>query len=180
MLTITIPGEEFFNEEDQSFSTVGDVVLDLEHSLVSLSKWESKFQKPFLGGVEKTTEEVFEYIQLMILTPVFPPEVISRFTQENFSQINDYLDSKESATTFGDMPKHGGQTEIITSELIYYWMIGFNIPFECQTWHLNRLFSLIRVCNVKQSKTKKMSKAEIAQRNHRLNAERRAKLGTTG
>jgi hypothetical protein len=116
----------------------------------------------------------------MIITADYPPEVLSRFSQDNFLKINEYIDSKQSATTFGEMPKYTGRRETITSELIYYWMVAFNIPFECEMWHLNRLFSLIRICNVKQSKPKKMSRSELAQRNRDLNAQRRARLGSSG
>jgi len=180
MLRIIVPGNELFNEINETFNSVDDVVLELEHSLVSLSKWESKFQKPFLTPVKKSTEEVIEYIKAMIITSNFPPEVFSRFTPVIYSQINDYIDSKQSATTFGEMPHHRGRTEPITSELIYFWMFSFSIPLECETWHLNRLFSLIRIFNMKNSKPKKMSRSQLAARNRELNAQRKAQLGTTG
>jgi hypothetical protein len=180
MLTLIIPGNEFWDEAANEFLTRGDIVLELEHSLVSLSKWESKFEKPFLGDQEKTTEEILEYIKIMIVTPNLPPDIFSKLTQNNISDINNYIDSKQSATTFGNMPKATGRKEIVTSELIYYWMVAFNIPFECESWHLNRLFSLIRICNVKQSKPGKQDKHAIAQRNRELNEQRRAQLGTAG
>jgi hypothetical protein len=180
MLRLIVFGDEFYDEVTEQFTTVGDVVLELEHSLISLSKWESEFQKPFLAPGEKTTKEVFDYVKAMILTKEFPSDIVSRFSSENMNQVNEYLDSKQSATTFGYMPKYTGRSETITSELIYYWMVAFNIPFECETWHLNRLFALIRICNVKNSKPKKMSRSEIAARNRELNAQRRAQLGTTG
>jgi hypothetical protein len=180
MLRIVVKGDEFFDEETSSFITLDDVVLDLEHSLISLSKWESKFEKPFLSSGDKTSEEVYGYIQAMVVTQDFPQETVFRLSRENIKEINDYIDSKQSATTFGDMPKPPGRSEVITSELIYYWMVGFNIPFECERWHLNRLFSLIRICNIKQSKPKKMSRGELAARNRELNAQRKARLGTTG
>lgn len=180
MLTITIKGNEFYDEGTEEFNTVGDVELDLEHSLVSLSKWEAKFEKPFLTGVEKTTEETIEYIKMMVITPNFTPGIFFRFTSENIDQINTYVESRQSATTFGLMPVKSGRSEIVTSELIYYWMVAFNIPFECERWHLNRLFSLIRVCNIKNSKPQKMTRHEIAARNQALNAQRRAQMGSTG
>lgn len=182
MLTIIVLGDEYFNDDTAEFETHGDIVLELEHSLVSLSKWESKFQKPFLGSGTKTPEEIFCYIEHMIVTPNLPPEVFSRFTQQNLDAINAYIESKESATTFGEMPERKGKNEVITSELIYYWMVAFNIPFEVERWHLNRLFALIRICNIKNSnsKPKKMSKHELAQRNRELNAKRRQELGTSG
>lgn len=180
MLRIIVPGEEFFDDATQTFSTVGDIVLELEHSLLSLSKWESEFQKPFLTAGEKTSEEILNYIKAMIVTQDLPSDLFSRFTQDNISKIQEYIESKQSATTFGQMPKHAGRSEPITAELIYYWMVGFNIPLECEAWHLNRLFSLIRICNIKNTKPKKMSHRELAARNRELNAQRRAHLNTTG
>lgn len=180
MLTIIVLGEEVFDETTQEFSTQGDVVLNLEHSLLSLSKWESKHKKPFLGTEIKTTEEVLDYIRMMNTTQTFPPEVFSNLSQSNFDAINDYIDDKMSATWFADTPVRSAGREIITSELIYYWLIAFEIPFECETWHLNRLFTLIRVCSVKNEKPKKISRSEIAQRNRDLNASRKAKHNTSG
>ena len=180
MLRLIIEGDENFNEETNTFETFNEVVLDLEHSLISLSKWESNYQKPFLSSVEKTTEEIFGYLQAMIVTPNTDPDVMYRCSQSGITKIQEYIDSSQSATTFGTMPKRRGPGEIITSELIYYWMVAFNIPFECQYWHLNRLFSLIRICNIKNSKPEKMSRSEMAMRNQELNAKRRAELNTTG
>jgi len=182
MLTVIVSGDEIFNEETSEFSSVGDFVLELEHSLLSLSKWESKFEKPFLGKDEKTAEELMWYVRAMILNPIYPSDLFARLSRENLDEINAYIESKQSATTFGHMPEHRtrGRAETITSELIYYWLVAFNIPFETETWHLNRLFSLIRICNIKQSKPTKMSRNEVAQRNRELNAQRRAQLGTSG
>lgn len=180
MLKLVIDGGEYYNEVTETFETVDEFELELEHSLISLSKWESKYQKPFLSSVDKTTEEVYGYIEAMIISPVYPAGLLSRFSSSNFNQINAYIESKESATTFGIMPEHKGKGEVITSELIYYWMVAFNIPFECELWHLNRLFALIRICNIKNSKPKKMSRGEIARRNRELNARRREQLHTAG
>jgi len=180
MLKLIIKCTELFDEATETFSDSDDIVLELEHSLVSLSKWESEYQKPFLGPGEKTPDEILAYIKAMIITPDYPENVLEKFNRAAFLKINDYIDSKQSATTFGEMPKQTGRREVITSELIYYWMVAFNIPFECERWHLNRLFSLIRICNVKQSKPKKMSRNELAQRNRDLNAQRRAQLNSSG
>lgn len=180
MLTIVVPGVEMFDEQGQEFVTRGDVTLDLEHSLVSLSKWEMIYEKPFLGKDEKTVEEVLEYVKCMTLTPEVPEEVFHKLSEENVTAINNYIEAKMTATWFNDAPGAPRTRDVITSELIYYWMITFQIPMECETWHLNRLFTLIRVCNVKQAKPKKMSRSEIAARNRELNAQRRAQLGTTG
>jgi hypothetical protein len=180
MLKIVVLGSEYFNEETETFETVGDIELELEHSLVSLSKWESKFQKPFLTENHKTPEEVLKYIESMIISPLYSSDVLNRLSQENFNQINDYIESSESATTFGSMPERKGKGEVITSELIYYWMVAFTIPFECEYWHLNRLFALIRICNIKNSPPKKMSRHEITSRNRELNAIRKAQYNTSG
>jgi len=180
MLKVVVPGSEHFDEKRQEFVTVGDVTLDLEHSLVSLSKWESIYEKPFLGKEEKTTEEIIGYVKAMCLTPEVPEEIFLKLSQSNVDAINKYIEAKMTATWFSEQPASPQSREVITAELIYYWMIAFDIPFECQYWHLNRLFTLIRVCNIKQSKPQKMSRAEIAARNRELNAQRRAQLGTKG
>lgn len=180
MLTLVIPGDEMYDEETETFSTVGDVVLQLEHSLLSLSKWESIVQKPFLGKDEKPPDEILLYVEAMITTPNPPAGIVHRMSPENLEAINAYIASAASATTFGTMPEVKGRGETITSELVYYWMVAFNIPFEAETWHLNRLFSLIRICNLKNSKPKKMSRQELAARNHKLNEERRARYNTSG
>jgi hypothetical protein len=180
MLVITIVEDELFNNETQEFIPINSVTLELEHSLLSVSKWESKYQKPFLAAGEKSVDEIFDYIKLMVITKDVPPEVFGRFSSQNLDAVNAYIESKQSATTFGEMPKKPGRSETITSELIYYWMVMFNIPFECETWHLNRLFSLIRICNVKNSKPKKMSRSEMIQQRNELNARRKAEMGTSG
>lgn len=180
MLTIIVPGIEFFDEQKQEFVTHGDTKVELEHSLLSVSKWESKFQKPFLAPGTKTTEEILWYVKAMVLSDGFSDELLNKFSEKNFTQINEYINSSESATTFTDHSKKVGRSEIVTSELIYYWMVAFTIPFECETWHLNRLFSLIRICSIKNSKPKKMSRAEIAAQHRELNEQRKKKLGTSG
>jgi len=180
VLIIVVPGDEMFDEQSQEFSTKNDVTLKLEHSLISLSKWESMYEKPFLGHEEKTTEEVLGYIKCMTLMPNVREEVYQNLSTENITDINNYLDAKMTATWFNDGPGAPKSRDVITAELIYYWMITFQIPLECEKWHLNRLFTLIRICNIKQAKPKKMSRGEIAARNRELNAQRRAQLGSKG
>jgi hypothetical protein len=180
MLKIIVPGDEIYDEKTEEFGTVGDVTIEMEHSLVSLSKWESIFEKPFLSSEEKTVEEIFEYIKCMSLEAEISPEVFSKLTKGNIEQINDYINAKMTATWFRDLPGAKRNRETITSELIYFWMIQFNIPFECENWHLNRLFTLIRVCNEKTQKPKPMSRADAIAQQKALNAQRRAQLNSTG
>jgi hypothetical protein len=180
VLQLTFKGTELFNDETQTFSEFGGFVLELEHSLVSLSKWESKFQKAFLAKGEKTLAEIYGYIEAMVVTENYPPEIFEQMTQEHLNQINEYIESSQSATTFGPIQNQRGRSETVTSELIYYWMTAFNIPFTCETWNLNRLFTLIRICNIKQTKQKKIPRSEVAARNRELNAQRKAQLGTRG
>lgn len=180
MLTITVGATNVYDEETEMFQNQGGIELQLEHSLLSLSKWESKYEKPFLGKTEKSRVEILDYVRFMILTPNPPGDFLEKLSKKNVDEINTYVDRKMSATWFSEQPGAPRSSEVITSELIYYWMTVFHIPFECETWHLNRLFTLIRICNIKQSKPQKMSRAEVAKRNRELNAQRRAQLGTSG
>ena len=180
MLRITIPAAELWDEAKQEFVTTKEQTLQLEHSLVSLSKWESKWHKAFLGKQEKTSEEILDYIRCMTITQNVKPETYKFFTNENIQQINDYIAAPMTATYFSNEKQGGINREIVTSELIYYWMIALNIPFECQKWHLNRLLTLIKVCNIKNTPPKKMSRQQIMSRNAALNAARRQKLNSRG
>lgn len=180
MLRIVVGATENYDEQSSSFVKQGGTALELEHSLLSLSKWESEFEKPFLGAKKKTGEEVLGYIRCMCLTPDTPPEVFQHLSEDNLKDVNSYIDAKMTATWFSDQPGAPKTSEVITAELIYYWMTVFSIPFECENWHINRLFTLIRICNIKQAKPKKMSRTEMAQRQRELNAQRKAQTGTTG
>ena len=186
MLRITIPakpGIEFWDEEREEFVSTPsfkEQTLQLEHSLVSLSKWESKWNKAFLSKTDKTLEETLDYIKCMTLTQNVPPEVYNNLSEENIKQINDYISAPMTATYLSEDRSARGSREVVTSELIYYWMIALNIPFECQKWHLNRLLTLIKVCNVKNSPPKKMSKKALMSRNASLNAARKQQLNTNG
>lgn len=179
MLEIVIPSTELWNEEKQEFVFIKGATLKLEHSLVSLSKWESKWCKPFLSKDDKTREETLDYIKCMTLTQNVDADIYSYITDDNINKIVTYINAPMTATTFREENK-GGSREIVTAELIYYWMIALNIPFECQKWHLNKLLTLIRVCNVKNQPPKKMSKREIMSRNASLNAARRKQLNSKG
>ena len=180
MLTITIPSVELFDEETQTFSYTDKVIVHLEHSLASLSKWESIHEKPFLSNEPKTNEEVFSYIECMAISSTFTSEQLKLLSSENVEQINAYINAKRTATWFGEDPDKTANKEVVTSELIYYWMVSLNIPFECENWHLNRLLTLIRVVNQKNAPAKKMSRREIAERNRALNERRRKEWGTSG
>lgn len=181
MLKIVIEGEELFDEATESFVEVEPVVFELEHSLISLSKWESEFQKPFLSSGTKTSEEILAYLKYMIVTPGIDPDVLLRCSQKHVDEIQAYIDSSQSATTFGAMPERRGPGETITSELIYYWMVAFTIPWEAEYWHLNRLFALIRICNIKNSDQKnRVNTHQAAEERRRINEQRRKELGSRG
>lgn len=186
MLVITIPASkpvELWDELKQEFVLMPGTkaqTLQLEHSLVSLSKWESKWCRSFLSKPPATLEETIDYIKCMTLTKNVDPEVYHHITDENVEQIKGYINAPMTATTFSNERNGSRNNEIVTSELIYYWMISLQIPFECQKWHINRLLTLIRVCNVKNQPPKKRSRREIMSRNAALNAARRQQLNTNG
>lgn len=181
MLEITIPSVEEWDELKQEFVYFGGQTIQLEHSLVSLSKWEAKWRKAFLKKEDKTYEETLDYIRCMTLTPNVNPDIYNFLTEDNFKTINDYIETSMTATYIHE-PKNtkGVSREPVTSELIYYWMIALNIPFECQYWHLSRLLTLVRVCNIKNQSPKKHSRRELMSRNSALNKARRQRLGTRG
>ena len=180
MLKIVIPKTDLWDEKEERFITVKSHTLQLEHSLVSLAKWESKWHKPFLRYDDKTTEETIDYIRCMTLTQNVDPNVYLCVTDENVEQIRKYIDDDMTATWFSDSEKKGKSREIITAEIIYYWMIALNIPFECQKWHLNRLLTLIRVCNEKNNPPKKKSRKQLLREYAEINAERRKRFNTKG
>lgn len=180
MLKITVPAAEFWDEVHEEFIYKKEQVLQLEHSLVSLSKWESKWTKAFLGKQEKTDEEIIDYVRCMTLTQNIDPEVYTRLSADNYARINAYIEAPMTATYFSEDKQTKGNREVVTSELIYYWMISYNIPVEFQKWHLNRLLTLIRVCSVKNNPPKKKSKRDLMRRNAALNAARRHRLNSRG
>lgn len=179
MLQITIPEQELWDEEKEEFLYIKSYTLCLEHSLLSVSKWESKWKKPFIRKDSMTIEESSDYVRCMTITQNVPDMVYEHLPISIINRVNEYIDDSMTATTFSDI-KGRPNREIITSELIYYWMVAYQIPFECQKWHLNRLLTLIRICGIKNSPEKKMGKNELRAQNRALNAARRARLGSKG
>lgn len=180
MLQLVIEPREEWNETTQEFVYTKGQTLQLEHSLVSVSKWEAKWCKPFLSKESKTVEETVDYIRCMTLTQNVDPNIYRILSRENLEKVNAYIDSPMTATKVPDKSSGPQSRETITSELIYYWMISYQIPFECQKWHLNRLLTLIRVCGYKNAPAKKHSKRDLMSRNAALNAARRQQLNTKG
>ena len=181
MLSIEIEGKELYDERLEEFVDMKATSLKLEHSLVSISKWESRWRKPFLDPVhDKTYEETIDYIRCMTLTQNVDPNVYYCLSPQQINAINTYINTDQTATTFSDSQKRANNRQIVTSELIYYWMFGYGIPIDCQKWHLSRLLTLIRIMEIKSQPEKKMSTKEILTRNKALNAARRSKLHTKG
>lgn len=179
MLKVTIPEGELWDEKRSEFVRVKRTDLQLEHSLVSLSKWESKWHKPFLGA-DKTVDETLDYIRCMTLTQNVNPSVYQFMSEDVMEQVSEYIADPMTATWFSKGMKGTSSREVITSEIIYYWMIARGIPFECQKWHLNRLLTLIRVFDAKSDTTKKMGRKAIAQDNAAINAARRKAMRSKG
>lgn len=180
MIQLHIADVELWDEQQEVFIYRKGRTLQLEHSLVSLSKWESMHRKPFLSKEEKTYDETVDYIRCMTLTQHVDPSVYQNLTEENLKAVEAYIESPMTATTFSNSPNKGNSGEQVTAELIYYWMISLGIPFECQKWHLNRLLTLIRVCTVKNQPKKRSSTREIMRRNASMNAARRQRYNTRG
>ena len=180
MLRITIPETEFYDEVNEVFINVKEQTLQLEHSLVSISKWEAKWQKPFLDEKEKTVEETIDYIRCMTITQNVDPDIYNCLTAENVKEIDDYISAPMTATVFSEDNSSRRNREVVTAEIIYYWMIKAGIPVKFEKWHLNRLITLIRVCSIKEAPPKKRSKRDILSQNAAINAARRKQLNTRG
>lgn len=179
MLKLVVPAMELFDGKD-GFIQTKEQVLSMEHSLVSLSKWEAKWQKPYLSRTPLTREETLDYIRCMTVTQNVDPNVYLALTPSLLAQVRRYIDAPMTATTISKQSSKRGRREIITAEVIYYWMISYGIPFECQKWHLNRLLTLINVCGAKNGKPEKMPQSEIMARNRALNEARKRKWNTRG
>lgn len=181
MLRITIAATEQWDERNERFVNTKEQTLQLEHSLVSISKWESKWHKPFLHTPELTYEETLDYIKCMTLTQNVSPETYACITPKQIEEIKTYMNESMTATTFGGDTGSKGGREIVTAEIIYYWMTALQIPFDpCQKWHLGRLLTLIRVCSIKNSPQKKIGRRETANQYAAMNAARKKKLNTKG
>ena len=180
MLRITIPAMELFDERKQEFINTKEQTLQLEHSLVSLSKWESKWCKSFISTPDKTDEEIKDYIKCMTLTQNVPDNIYEYIPNSIIEEIVHYINAPMTATTIREDKNSPKNREIVTAELIYYWMISFGIPWECQKWHINRLITLIKVCGIKNTPPKKQSKSSIASEGAALNAARKKQHTTRG
>ena len=172
---------EIYDEEHNRFINIKEQKLVLEHSLVSISKWESKWKKPFIHQTELSMEELRDYVRCMTLTQNVNPNVYLALTAPMLNDIVAYMNEQQTATWFGNPTDNKQKNgEVITSELVYYWMTAANIPKECEKWHFSRLMTLIRIAGEKNQPPKKMSKNEIYKQNQALNAMRRAKLRSRG
>lgn len=181
MLTIIISSDEYYDDIKEEFIDPEPIcILQLEHSLVSISKWESKWHKAFLGKTDKTDEETMDYVKCMTINRNVPDNVYNRLTKDNVDMIKSYIDDSMTATWFPEDTSPSKSSETITSELIYYWMVAMQIPFECQKWHLNRLLTLIQVCDRKNRPPKKLSRNEILRRNAEINRKRREATNSKG
>lgn len=174
MLTIHIPETDLYDYQLERFYTVKEVDLFLEHSLVSLSKWESKHHKPLLENNEINNDDLIDYIKCMTINKKVDPLVYNCLTQEHFYKIKEYMDNPMTATWFSNVKEERGSSQKVTAELIYSWMIDLGIWKECEKWHLRRLVTLIRVRS-EELKPKSKNKAEAIAHYRNLKSMRRAK-----
>lgn len=181
MLKIDIPAREYWDERKNEFVTTKGQTLQLEHSLVSISKWESKWHKEFLSKESMSYEQTIDYVRCMTLTQNVDPTVYDSLTYDNIQTITKYIDDPMTASSVHEeTPVAGSSRERVTSELIYYWMIALNIPFECQKWHLNRLLMLIRICNAKNKPPKKRSQRDLYRHHNAVNAANKRRFHSKG
>ena len=179
MLKLHIESRDFYDDDKGEFITVPGLDLTLEHSLYTISKWESRWMKPFLSKTERTDDEMLDYILCMDITGNLKMSNILNITTTDLNRITQYINAKMTATTISDNDKSNSK-EIVTSELIYYWMIALQIPLECEHWHINRLITLIKICNIKNSPKKKQNTQAAMAEQRRLNKERRMQHNSTG
>ena len=180
MLTIIVPNTELYDEQKNEFIQIKEQTLVLEHSLVSIAKWESKWKKSYLSSKEKTYEEIIDYIKCMTITKNVNPLIYKSLNKNALESIERYINDPMTATYFSERDNRPAGPSVITAEIVYYWMISLGVPMECQKWHFNRLIALIKVCNIKNNPGKRMSNREILTRNQALNEERKLKYNTRG
>lgn len=181
MLKLVVKGQDFYDERTGEFCMTKDTTLNLEHSLIAISKWESKWHKPFLSSEAKTNDELIDYIRCMTISQNVDPKVYYGLSMDDMKTIESYMGDEMTATKFNDRSKRSGsRSQVITSELIYSWMVSLQIPFECEKWHINRLLTLIRVCNIENSPKKRMKNKDVLKQNSQLNEARRRAMHTTG
>lgn len=173
MLELVIKQFELFDEVRQEFTEVPETTLRLEHSLVSISKWESKWKLPFIDTKEKTTEQVLDYIKCMTIGQNINPLVYYGLGRDDLEKVKQYIEEEQTATTFNSIDRAPSSNRFVTSELIYYWMTVYNVPFECQKWNLSRLLALLRIASIENAPKKKMSKRAVMDQNRALNKARR-------
>ena len=178
-LPIEVPGAEFWDAEKECFEYTEPAKFHLEHSLYSISKWEAKWHIPFLSTKDKTYDQAIDYVRCMCIEEEVDPKVFQGITKKQMDEITAYIENPMTATTFSDKA-HGHSRDIITNEIVYFWMTDCGLPFECQFWHINHLLTLIRVCQIKRQPPKKMGKKNTLRSNAELNAARRAALGSKG
>lgn len=179
MLTITIPKTEQFDSVKQEFIYTKETKLTLEHSLLAISKWESKWHKVFLGKEKKSPEEIIDYIKCMTITSNVDPNIYYALTEDNIKEIDNYINNPMSAITFPESQNRHSR-EVITNELVYYWMISLNIPVEFEKWHINRLLTLIRLASSKNNPKKKTNQRELVERYRNINEMNKKKFNTRG
>ena len=181
MLQLTIPiSPEYWDDEKEVFVPPETITVEMEHSLLSISKWEERWHKAFLTKKEKTTEETIDYLRCMTITPNVDPDVWKNINKDHVDKVYEYINDPMTATTIREMPNTKKSSEVVTAELIYHWMIAANIPLDKESWHLNKLLTLIRVCAVKSSPPKKMSNQAILKQNAALNKARRQQHNSRG
>ena len=180
MLEIITKEDEFYQPNINKFIQIPSCTLTLEHSLISLAKWESRWQIPYFDNNKKTTAQDLDYIRCMVIGNVKNEHVFETLSVEDIIRIKEYIASPMTATTFQKKSRGNSRKEIMTAEVIYAHMFAHNIPIECQKWHLNRLLTLLRVCDLQNAPKEKMSKKQTALWNAQQNEARRAKYNTRG
>lgn len=181
-IEVTIPDQEMWDSEKNEFVYVKGCTIRMKHSLLSISKWEMTWKKPFLKpGYVMTEEETLDYYRCMTITQNVDPGIYRYIPTSEQEKINKYIETPMSAY-IPQNKKSGGVKHTFVSEHIYYWMTAANIPQSYEKWHLSRLLNLLEIAANENDpkKSKKMSRGEIYKQNQELNSARRKALGTHG